>query len=194
MPSTVSPRTLCCALSQSMTTRVQRSISLWLPSGFSTSSIIRLVVLRTKPGGAERAARGDDRQDVAVIEDALLDHLVAVQRQGGERVGLDFVFGKLVDVFEAIERVVFARRVVLPELDLRAEHRRLRGHPVLHPPRGDEDDVGILPHDLEVGLEPQLRIEVVVHVLDAQIAGDPRAVDDQRHRASCPSFRGARPA
>ena len=49
MPSTVSPMTLCWALSQSMITRVHRSISLWQPSGFSTSSIIKLVVLRTNP-------------------------------------------------------------------------------------------------------------------------------------------------
>ena len=31
-------------------------------------------------------------------------------------------------------------------------------------------------------LEPELRVEVVVHVLDPEIAGDPRTVDDQRHR------------
>ncbi len=49
MPSTVSPMTLCCAFSQSMITRVQRSMSLCDPSGFSTSSIIKLVVLRTNP-------------------------------------------------------------------------------------------------------------------------------------------------
>ena len=49
MPSTVSPITLCCALSQSMMTRVHRSISLCAPFGFSTRSIMKWVVPRTKP-------------------------------------------------------------------------------------------------------------------------------------------------
>jgi hypothetical protein len=83
---------------------------------------------------------------------------------------------------EPVERVVLARRVVLPELDLRAEDRRLGGHAVLHPPAGHEDDLGELLVDLEIGVEPHLGIQVVVHVLDADIARYPRAVDDQRHR------------
>ena len=85
-------------------------------------------------GGAQRAARGHHRQDVAVVEDLLLVHPDAVQRQRGEAVGLDLVLGELVDVFQPIERVILARRVVLPELDLRAEHRWLGSHPVFHPP------------------------------------------------------------
>ena len=133
-------------------------------------------------GGAERPARGDHRQDVAGVEDALLVHADAVQRQAGEGVGLHFVLGELVDVFQAVERVVFAGRVVLPELDLGAEHRGLGRHAVFHPPGGDEDDVGELPHDLQVGLEPEFGIEEIVHVLDAEVAGNPGAIDDQRHR------------
>src|ERR1035437_7145534 len=43
------PITLCCAFSQSMTTRVQRSMSRWAPSGSSTRSIMKWVVPRTKP-------------------------------------------------------------------------------------------------------------------------------------------------
>ena len=135
-----------------------------------------------EPRRAQRPARRHHRQNVAVVQNALPVHPDAMQRQRRERVGLHFVLRKIVDVFQAIERVVFARRVVLPELDLRAQHRRLGRHAVFHPPRRNEDDVGKLPHDLEVGLEPQLRIEEIIHVLDSQIAGDPRAVDDQRHR------------
>jgi hypothetical protein len=108
-----------------------------------------------EPGRAERARARDERQDVAVIEDALLRHAVAMQRERGERVGFDFVFRELVDVLEPIERVVLARRVVLPELDLRAEHD---GSAAIRTPstRRDEDDVGVLPHDLQVRLEPEL--------------------------------------
>ncbi len=49
MLSTVSPMTFCCALSQSMTTRVHRSINLCAPLGSSTRSIMNSVVPRTKP-------------------------------------------------------------------------------------------------------------------------------------------------
>ena len=49
MLSTVSPITLCCAFSQSIITRVHRSISLCAPSGFSTRSIMNSVVPRTNP-------------------------------------------------------------------------------------------------------------------------------------------------
>ena len=83
----------------------------------------------------------------------------AVQRQRREAVGVHFILRKLVDVFQAVQSVILARRIVLPELDFGAQHRRLSGHAVLHPPRRDEDDVGKLPHDLEVRLEPELRIE-----------------------------------
>ena len=135
-----------------------------------------------KSGGAERTARGDHRQNVAMVEDALPLHADAMQRKRREGVGLHFVFGKLVDVFQAVERVVFAGRVVLPELDLGAEDRWLGRHAVFHPPGRNEDDVGKFAHDLQVRLEPDLRVEKVVQVLDAEIAGHPRAVDDQRHR------------
>ena len=36
--------------------------------------------------------------------------------------------------------------------------------------------------DLQVRLEPALRIEEEIHVLHADVAGDPRAVDDHGHR------------
>ena len=36
--------------------------------------------------------------------------------------------------------------------------------------------------NLQVRLEPEFRVEEKIHVLDAEIAGNPRAVDDQRHR------------
>ena len=49
MPSTVSPIASHWALSQSMTTVVQRSIRRWVPSGFSTRSIMSSVVPRTNP-------------------------------------------------------------------------------------------------------------------------------------------------
>ena len=135
MPSTVSPITLCCALSQSMMTRVHRSISLWQPFRVLDELDHQVGRAADEAGGAQRPARRDHRQDVAVIEDLLPVHPDAVQRHRRERVGLDLVLRELVDVFEPIERVVLARRVVLPELDLRAEHRRLGRHPVFHPPR-----------------------------------------------------------
>ena len=133
-------------------------------------------------GGAERAARGDHGQDVAGVEDALAGHADAVQGEAGKAVGIDFVLGEVVDVFEPVEGVVFAGRIVLPELDLGAEDRGLGRHPVLHPPGGDEDDVGELAHDLQIGLKPEFGIEEVVQVLDAEVAGNPRAIDDERHR------------
>ncbi len=77
-------------------------------------------------------------------------HPDAVQGHGDEGVGVYFVFGEVVDVFQAVEGVVFAGGVVLPELDFGAEDRGLGSHTVLHPPGGDEDDVGILAHDLKV--------------------------------------------
>ncbi len=94
-----------------------------------------------KSGSAERTARRDHGQNVAMVEDALALHADAMQRQRRERVGLHFVFGKLVDVFQTIERVVFAGRIVLPELDLGAEDGWLGGHAVFHPPGRHEDDV-----------------------------------------------------
>src|SRR5204863_10050195 len=51
-----------------------------------------------------------------------------------------------------------------------------------HPPGGDEDNFRKLFVNFEVGLEPDLRIEEVIHVLEAKIAGDPGAIDDERHR------------
>src|ERR1035438_10731278 len=49
MLSTASPIALCCAFSQSMITRVHRSISRCAPFGSSTMSIMNSVVPRTKP-------------------------------------------------------------------------------------------------------------------------------------------------
>ena len=135
-----------------------------------------------KSCSAERPARGDHGQNVAGIENALPRHADAVQGQAGKAVGLHFVLGKAVDIFKPVKRVVFAGRIVLPELDLGAQHRGLRRHPVLHPPRGDEDDVGKLAHDLQIGLEPELRIQKIVQVLDSEVSGNPWAIDDQRHR------------
>ena len=109
---------------------------------------MKWVVPRTKPAVHSGPRGRDHRQNVAVVENPLLVHAVAMQRHRRESVGLDFVLGKLVDVFQAVQRVIFAGRVVLPELDLRAQHRRLRRHPVLHPPGGNEDDVRELLHDL----------------------------------------------
>ena len=131
---------------------------------------------------AQRTPRRHHRQNVAVVQNALPGHPDAVQRERRKRVRLHFVLRKIVDVFQPVQRVVFARRVVLPELDLRAQHRGLRRHPVLHPPRRDENDVGKLAHDLQIGFEPQFRIQEVVQVLDPQIAGNPRTVHDQSHR------------
>ena len=165
-----------------MITRVQKIDQLVAALGILDQLDHQVRRAAHEAGRAERAARGDHRQDVAVVENPLPDHLDAVQRERGEGIGFDFVFGKLIDVFEPIERVIFARRVVLPEFDFRPEHRWLGRHAVFHPPTGDEDDVGKLPHDLQVRLEPQLGIQVVVHVLDSQIAGNPGTIDDQRHR------------
>ena len=71
---------------------------------------------------AERPAGGHHRKDVAMIEDALPVHPNPVERHGGEGVGLHFVLRELIDVLEPVKRVVFARGVVLPELDLGAKH------------------------------------------------------------------------
>ena len=131
---------------------------------------------------AQRPARGHHRQNVAMVQNALPDHPDAMQRQRREGVRLHFVLREIVDVFQAIERVVFARGVVLPEFDFGAQHRGLGRHAVFHPPRRDENDIRILPHDLQVGFEPQLGVQVVIHVLDSQITGNPRAIHDQRHR------------
>jgi hypothetical protein len=111
-----------------------------------------------------------------------------MERHRREGVGLDLVLGELVDVLEPVQRVVLARRVVFPELDLGAEDGGLGGHAVFHPPGGDHDDVAELLVDLQVRVEPDLRVEVVVHVLDAQVAGDPGAVDDERHGNLVESF------
>jgi hypothetical protein len=89
---------------------------------------------------------------------------------------------EFVHVLDVEEHVVFARRVVLPELDLGTEHGRLGGHAVFEPPAGHEDDVGELAVDLQVRLEPDLRVQEEVHVLHADVAGDPGAVDDHGHR------------
>ena len=133
-------------------------------------------------GGAEGTARSDHGEDVAVVQDSLPVHADAVQRHGGEGVRLHLVLGELVDILQPVERVVLARSVILPEFDLRAQHRGFRRHPVLHPPGRNEDDVGELAHDLEVRFEPKLGVQEVIHVLDPQIAWNPRAIDDQRHR------------
>jgi hypothetical protein len=135
-----------------------------------------------EPSRAHRAARGRHREDFAGIQNLLALHPQAVERQRHEGVGLDFVLGQLVYVLDVEEHVVLARRVVLPKFDLGAEHRRLRGHAVLQPPAGNENDVRKLAMDLQVGLKPHLWIEEEVHVLDANIARNPRAVDDQGHR------------
>ena len=191
MLSTVSPITFCCALSQSMITRVHRSISLCAPFGILHQVDHEVRRAAHKSRRAQRPARGHHGQDVAGIQNALPCHLDAVQRQPRKRVGLHFVLGKVVDVFQAIERVILARRVVLPELDLRAQHRGLRRHPVLHPPRRDEDDVRELAHDLQIGLKPELGIEEIIQVLDAR--GSPESTGCRRSAPSesCPSFRGA---
>ena len=182
MLSTVSPITLCCAFSQSMITRVHRSISLCAPFGIFHDIDHEVRGAAHEARRAQRTARRHHRQNVAVVQNALPDHPDAMQRQRRKGVGLHFVLREIVDVFQAVERVIFARRVVLPEFDLGAQHRRLRRHAVFHPPRGDENDIGKLAHDLQIGLEPQFRIQVIVHVLDAQITGNPGTIHDQRHR------------
>ena len=131
---------------------------------------------------AQRPARGHHRQYVAVVQNTLLGHPDAVQRERRKSVCFHFVLRKIVDVFQPVQGVVFARRVVLPELDLGAQHRGFGRHPVLHPPRRDENDIGKLPHDLQVGFEPEFRIEKIIQVLDAQITGNPRTIHDQGHR------------
>jgi hypothetical protein len=37
--------------------------------------------------------------------------------------------------------------------------------------------------NLEVGLKPDLTIQIKIHVFHAQITGNPRAIDDERHRS-----------
>ena len=156
MPSTVSPMTLCCALSQSMITRVHRSISLCAAFRILDELDHQVGRAAHESGRAQRTARRHHRQDVAVIEDLLPVHADAVQRQRREAVGLDFVLRELVDVFQPIERVILARRVVLPELDLRAEHRGSAAIPYSIHHDGHHDDVRELLHDLQVRLEPEL--------------------------------------
>jgi hypothetical protein len=135
-----------------------------------------------KPGGAKRAAAGDQWQDLAGVQDALSMHSDSVQGHRHESVVLHFVFREVVQILDVIERVVLARSVVLPELDLGSERRGFSRHAVFHPPGREENDVGEFLVDLEVGLEPELGVEVVIHVIQAEVTGDPGAVDDQGHR------------
>src|SRR4051794_4995295 len=102
-----------------------------------------------------------------------------MEGEGRKAVGLDLVFGEAVDVLEAVEGVIFG--VVLPELDFGAEDGAFGGHAVLHPPGGDEDDVGELAHDLRLDSNQSSGSRKLVEVFDAEIAGDPGTVDDEGH-------------
>src|ERR1035441_4580485 len=104
-----------------------------------------------------------------------------MQGQAGKAVSFHFVIREVVDILEPVESVIFAGRIVLPEFDLGAKDRGLRRHPVFHPPRGNEDNVRKLAHNLQIGLKPEFGVEKVVEVLDAQVSGDPWAIDDERH-------------
>jgi hypothetical protein len=82
------------------------------------------------------------------VSSGLPGHSDPVPGQAGKTVSLHFVFGKVADILQPVKGVVSARRIVLPEFDLGAQHRGLGCHPILHPPGRDEDDVGELVHDL----------------------------------------------
>ena len=144
-------------------------------------------------GCAHRAARGHQGQDFAGVQDALPLHSDAVKSHRHKGVVLHFIFREVLDVLDMIEGVVFAGRVVLPEFDLGAKRRWLRRHAVFHPPGRHPDDVGKFLVDFQVRLEPHLRIEIIIHVFDAQIAGYPGAVHDHGHRHLVQFFKARRP-
>lgn len=51
---------------------------------------------------------------------------------------------------------------------------------------GKKRDVVKLEQDFQIGLEPDLGIEVVIKVAETEIPGKPRAIDNQRQRYSSP--------
>ena len=64
------------------------------------------------------------------------------------------------------------------------ERRRLRGHAVLHPEARNPGDVGEAGQQIQVRPPPQIGVQEIVERVDADVTGQPRAIDDQRHRRS----------